>query len=106
MLRIEVECDTIFSMSEEEKMVEIERLTKEILKHHEKTTLFMETAQFLNKDMARISKEMDSPSLTSEQVDRLLVELRCIERKFQCEKRMLEKDDAQLAILKKQLNEL
>lgn len=66
----------------------------------------METAVFLNKDIARISKEMDSPSLTADQVDKLLRELRCIEQKFQCERRMLAEDEVKLEALKRKLNEI
>lgn len=106
MLMVGVVYDTMFSMTHEETMAEIERLKMEMRKHNEKSDLFMATAKFLNKDIARISEEMDSPYLTTEQVDTLLQELRCIENKFQCEKRMLAKDDIELETLKKRLREL
>lgn len=93
-------------MSEEEKLAEIERLGAEIRKHDASTTLYLETAKFLNKDLERISKAMEAPDLTSEQVDLLLRELRFIENKFLFERRMLDEDDAKLAALKKRLGEL
>jgi uncharacterized coiled-coil DUF342 family protein len=93
-------------MSHEETKAELEWLKIEIGKHNEISELFMATAMFLNKDIERISKEMDNPQLTPEQVDTLLQELRCIEAKFQCEKRMLAEDDKRLDILKKRFSEL